>query len=69
MEKFTSVTLHAAVHLGQDYTENLRYAKNQPLKSLRQLFQGTERLITDQAEITRLTQLTGSSLCGERRLC
>ena len=43
-----SVTLHAAVHLGQDYTENLRSTKNQPLKSVRHLFQTTERLITDQ---------------------
>ena len=29
--------------------------KNQPLKSLRQLFQVTQRLITDQTEITGLT--------------
>ena len=43
-----SVTLRAAVHLGKDYTENLRSTKNQPKKSLRQLFQVTERLITDQ---------------------
>ena len=40
---FMSVTLQAAVHLGKDYTENLRSTKNQPKKSLRQLFQVTER--------------------------
>ena len=34
-----SVTLQAALHLGKDYTENLRSTKNQPLKSLRQFFQ------------------------------
>ena len=46
---FMSVTLQAAaVHLGKDYTENLRSTKNQPLKSLKQFFQVTERLITDQ---------------------
>ena len=52
---FTSVTLRAAVHLGQDCTENLRSDTNQPMKSVRQLFQTTERLIKDQTEITGLT--------------
>ena len=51
------VTLQAAVHLGKDYTENLRSTKNQPLKSLRQLFQVTERLITGQTEIIGLTTI------------
>ena len=50
-----SVTLQAAVHLGIDYTENPRSTKNQPKKSLRQLFLVTEMLITDQTEITGLT--------------
>ena len=49
-----SVTLQAAVHLGKDYTENLRSTKNQPLK---QLCQVTERLIKDQTEITGLATL------------
>ena len=48
---FMSFTRQAAAHLGQDYTENLRSTKNQPLKSLRQFFQVTEKLITDQTEI------------------
>ena len=48
-----SVTHQAAVHLGKDYTDNLRSTKNQPLKSLRQSFQVIERLITDQTEITK----------------
>ena len=50
-----SVTLQAAVHFGKDYTGNLRSTENQPLKSLRQLFQVTERLFTGQTEITGLT--------------
>ena len=54
---FMSVTPQAAVNLGQDYTENLRSTKNQPLKSVRQLFQTTARLITDQAQITGLTTI------------
>ena len=52
-----SVTLQAAVPLGKDYTENLRSTKNQPKKSLRQLFQVSERLITDQTEITGPTTI------------
>ena len=48
--RFMSVTLQAAVHLGKDYREILRSTKNQPKKSLRQLFQVTERLITDQRD-------------------
>ena len=51
------VTLQAAIHLGKDYTENFRSTKNQPLKSLRQLFQVTERLITDETEIAGLTTI------------
>ena len=54
---FMSVTLQAAVHLGQNDTENLRSTKNQRLKSVRQLLWTTERLITDQAEITGLTTI------------
>ena len=50
-----SVTLQAAVHLGKDHTEKLRSTKNQPKKSLRQLFQVTQKLITDPTEITGLT--------------
>ena len=50
---FMSVTLQAAVHLGKDYTENLRSTKSQSKKSLRQLFQVTRMLITDQTETYR----------------
>ena len=47
-----SVTLQAAVHLVQDYLENLRSIKNQPLMSVKQSIRTTEKLITDQKEIT-----------------
>ena len=52
-----AISLHAAGHLGKDLTENLRSTKNRPKKSLRQLFQVTERFITDQTEITGLTTI------------
>ena len=35
--------------------ENLRFTKDQVLKSAKQLFQVTERLIKDQTEINNLT--------------
>ena len=54
---FLNVTVQAAVHLGQDYLENLRFAKNQLLKSLKELFRVTEKLIEDQREITGLTTI------------
>ena len=54
---FMSVALQAAVHLGNDYTEYLRSTKNQNLKSVKQLFQMTGRLITDHTEITGLTTI------------
>ena len=52
---FMSVTLRVAVHSGTDYTENLRSTRNQSKKSLRQLFQVTRKLITDQTEMTGIT--------------
>ena len=47
---FMSFTLQAAVRLDKEYTVNLRSTKNQPKKSVRQLFQVTQRLITDETE-------------------
>ena len=55
-----SVTLQAAVHLGQDSSQNLRSIKNQPLKSVEQLFRTTEKLIKDQVEITGLSTIDWS---------
>ena len=52
-----SVTLQAAVHFGQDYSQNLRSIKNQPSKSVEQLFRTTEKLIKDQVEITGLSTI------------
>ena len=52
---YLSVNLQAAVHLGVDCTENLRSTKNQPKKSLRQLFQVIQKLIIDQTYTTTTT--------------
>ena len=50
-----SGTLQATVHLGKDYSENLRSTRNQPMKFLKQLFQATGKLIRDQTEITSIS--------------
>ena len=47
-----SVTLQAAVHLGNDYAENLHSIINQPKRTLKQLVNVTEKLIRDQKEIS-----------------
>ena len=62
---FMSVTLQAAVHLGKDSTESLRSAKNQHKKSLRQLFQVTEKLTLTRLKLLVLQRLIGSSSCRE----
>ena len=54
---FMNVTLQAAVHLGRDNMENLRFTTNQLLKSVKQFFQVTERLIKDQTEFSCLTTI------------
>ena len=51
-EMFMITTLQAAaVHLGQDYDQNLRFAKNHFRSSLKKLCKETEKLIKDQTEI------------------
>ena len=52
MVHILSVTFQAAVHLGQGYSQNPRSIKNQLLKSVKQFFRTTEKLIKDQVEIT-----------------
>ena len=57
-----NVTLQAPVHLGRDYMENLRFTKNQFLKSVTWLVQVTEKLIEDQTEISGLTTIDYNEL-------
>ena len=56
------VTLQAAIHLGKDYTEDVRSTKNPSKKSLRLLFQVTRKLITAQTEITGITTIDWQQL-------
>ena len=54
---FLNATLQAAVHLGQDYAENLRFVQNHLWKSVKQLFKEPEKLIRNQTEITGVTTI------------
>ena len=49
--RFMNTTLQAAVHLGQDCDQNLRFAKNHFWSSLKMFFKETEKLIKNQTEI------------------
>ena len=50
-----TVTLHAAVHLGNDYLENLHSAQNQTQLTVKQLFDLTKKLVRDQKEIREIS--------------
>ena len=52
-----NTTLQAAVHLGQDFLENLRFTKYDLLRSVGRLFQVTGELIKNQTEISGLTTI------------
>ena len=54
---FMSVTLQTAVHLGRDYSLNLRSVKNQSSKSVDHFFRTTQNLIKEQTEITGLSTI------------
>ena len=66
---YSYTTLQAAGHLGQEKMENLRFTKNQPMKSVQQLFQATEKLIEDQKEISKLTSIDYKELFLTNLLC
>ena len=54
---FLNATLQAAVHVGQNYEENLRFAKNHLWSTAEQLFNETGKLIRDPTEITGVTTI------------
>ena len=60
------VTLQAAVHLGNDYAENLYSIKSQPMRTLKQLFNVPEKLIRDQKSISGITVIYWQQLMWQR---
>ena len=64
-----TVTLQAAVHLGNDYLENLHSSKNQPQRTVKPLFDVTKMLIRDQKEIQGISVIDWQQVLGKGRLC
>ena len=68
---FLNTTLQAAVHLGKDFYANLQFVKNHLWNMVGQLFNETEKPISEQTEITgvhtisftELTWMSTSLLC------
>ena len=56
---FLSATMKAAVHLGQDYQENLRTTKNIDFEKAQQLFDISHKLILNQSEIFGIMHFHG----------
>ena len=54
---FMSATLDAAVHLGKDYLENFHSTKNQTRRTIRQLFDVSQKLVTDQTKIQGISKI------------
>ena len=54
---FMNTTLQPAVHLGQDYDQNLRIVQNHFWSSLKKLFKETENVIKNQKEITGVSMI------------
>ena len=52
-----NATLQAAVHLGQDYDQNLRFVENRFWCSLKKLFKETEKLIKNKTEIIGVSMI------------
>ena len=46
-----AVTLQAAVHLGNDFLEKLHSTNNQPQRTVKHMFDVTNKLVRDQKEI------------------
>ena len=52
-----AVTLQAAIHHGKDYLDNLHSTKNQPQRTIKQVFDLTKKLSTDQTEIQGVSKI------------
>ena len=54
---FMIVTQQATVHLGNDFLESLHSTKNQPQRTVKQLFEVTRKLVKDQNEIQGISMI------------
>ena len=61
-----SATLDAVVHLGTNYVWILQSTKNQAQRTIKQLFDVSQKLITDQTEIQRVSKIGWHSHSWQR---
>ena len=54
---FMIVTQQAAVHLGNDYLESLHSTKNQPQRTVKQLFDVARKLVRDRKETQGISMI------------
>ena len=66
---FVKTTLQAAVYLGQDNDQNLRFVKNHFWSSLKNLFKDIENFIKDHNETTGVSILITEITHGARQAC
>ena len=60
------VIQQAAVHLVNDYAENLRSTQNQPTRTVKQVFDVTRKLVRDQKEISGSSVIDWQESCWKR---
>ena len=63
---FIFVTQQAAVHLGNDYLENLHSTINQSQRTMKQVFDVTMKLVSEQTEIHRIFMINWQDTCWKR---
>ena len=63
------VTQQAAVHLGNDCLENLHSAKNQPQRTVKQLFTVTKKLVSEQKEVHGISLVDWQEDSWKRKTC
>ena len=68
---FVSAAVDAAVCLGTHYLVNVHSTKNQAQRTIRKLFDASQKLITDQTEIQGVSKkkMVGTHTLGKGQLC
>ena len=65
---FLSATKDAAVHLGQNYQENIHSTRNSKKKKLKQLSNVSQKLISNQEEISGISTIHWDTTMGKTTL-
>ena len=67
---FMLIAQQAAIHLGNEFTGNLRATKNQPQRTVKQVFDVTRKLVKEKKEIQGISMVNWQEKHhGKGRLC